>query len=94
MRARGPRPVGADNYLRWRRTIDEHVELRRISIHEFAMFSWLGTKADPRTGRVRTNWLVLAQQTGLTPTTSRTRSGPPRTGYIAYPCIAARAACS
>ena len=31
VRASGPRPAGADNDLGWRRTIDEHLELRRIT---------------------------------------------------------------
>ena len=30
------------------------------------MFTWLCTKADARTGTVRTNWSVLGEQTGLT----------------------------
>lgn len=60
------RPAGADNYLRWRRTIDEHLELRRLSFDEYGMFNWLCTKASPRTGSLRTNWRTLAEQTGLT----------------------------
>jgi hypothetical protein len=59
------RPAGADNFLRWRRTIDEHLELRRLTWDEYAMFNWLCTKASPRTGTVRTSWPVLAEQTGL-----------------------------
>jgi len=59
------RPAGADNFLRWRRSIDEHLELGRITFHEYAMFSWLCTKADPHTGTLRTRWQVLAQQTTL-----------------------------
>jgi hypothetical protein len=59
------RPAGADNYLRWRRSIDEHLELRRLTWDEYGMFSWLCTKAAPRTGRVRTSWPTLAEQTGL-----------------------------
>jgi len=86
MRASGTRPAGADNYLRWRRTIDEHLELRRISWHEYAMFSWLCTKADPRTGRVRTSWPVLAEQTGLTPRhVEKLCRSLRRKGYVAYP---------
>ena len=61
------RPAGADNFLRWRRTIDEHLERRRLSWNEYAMFSWLCTKANPRTGTVWTNWPTLAAQTGLSP---------------------------
>ena len=61
-----PRPAGADNFLRWRRSIDEHLELRRITWDEFAMFTWLCTKAAARTGTVRTSWPVLSEQTGLT----------------------------
>jgi hypothetical protein len=86
MRATGTRPAGADNYLRWRRTIDEHLELRRISWHEYGMFSWLCTKADPRTGRVRTSWPVLAEQTGLTARhVEKLCRGLRRKGYVAYP---------
>ena len=95
MRASGPRPAGADNYLRWRRTIDEHLELRRISMLEYAMFSWLCTKADPRTGLVRTNWLTLAQQTGLTANHIEKLCRSLRhKGYVGIPSIAARVACS
>ncbi|HUE95237.1 MAG TPA: hypothetical protein VMN39_01170 [Longimicrobiaceae bacterium] len=61
-----PRPAGADNYLKWRRSIDEHLELRRLAWDEYGMFNWLCTKADPRTGRLRTSWPILAIQTGLT----------------------------
>jgi hypothetical protein len=61
------RPAGADNYLKWRRSIDEHLELRRLSWDEYGMFNWLCTKADPRTGTLRTSWSILAIQTGLTP---------------------------
>ena len=62
-----PRPAGADNFLKWRRSIDEHLELRRITWDEYAMFNWLCTKASPRTGALRTSWPTLAEQTGLTP---------------------------
>jgi len=86
MRASGTRPAGADNYLRWRRTIDEHLELRRMSWHEYAMFSWLCTKADPRTGLVRTSWPVLAEQTGLTANhVEKLCRGLRTKGYVAYP---------
>ena len=61
-----PRPAGADNFLKWRRTIDEHLELRRLTWDEYGMFNWLCTKADPRTGRLRTSWPTLADQTTLT----------------------------
>ena len=60
------RPTGADNYVKWRRTIDEHLELRRLTWDEYAMFNWLCTKASPRTGSCRTSWRTLAEQTGLT----------------------------
>jgi hypothetical protein len=58
-------PAGANNYLKWRRTIDEHLELRRISWNEYGMFSWLCTKADPHVGTLRTSWPTLAAQTRL-----------------------------
>jgi hypothetical protein len=50
-----PRPAGADNFLKWRRSIDEHLELRRMTWDEYAMFNWLCTKAHPRTGTLRTS---------------------------------------
>jgi hypothetical protein len=59
------RPSGADNFLKLRRAIDEHLELRRITWSEFAMFVWLCVKATPRTGTLRTGWPTLALQTGL-----------------------------
>lgn len=62
-----PRPAGADNFLKWRRSIDEHLELRRMTWDEYAMFNWLCTKASPRTGTLRTSWPTLGEQTGLTP---------------------------
>ena len=59
------RPAGADNFVKWRRTIDEHLELGRLTWDEYGMFSWLCTKADQRTGRIRTSWPTLADQTTL-----------------------------
>jgi hypothetical protein len=59
------RPRGARNYVRWRRSIDEHVELRRLTFQEFAMFTWLCLKANPGTGVVRASWTTLSAQTGL-----------------------------
>ena len=59
------RPTGADNFLKLRRSIDEHLELGRITWGEFGMFVWLCVKASPRTGIVRTGWPTLALQTGL-----------------------------
>jgi hypothetical protein len=86
MRAPGPRPAGADNYLRWRRSIDEHLELRRITWDEYGMFSWLCTKADPRRGTLRTRWTVLAEQTGLSRNyVCKLCRSLRRKGYIAVP---------
>ena len=60
----GPRrPAGARNYLRWRPSIDEHLERRRLTWDECGMFNWLCTKADPRTSTLRTRWPTLAEQT-------------------------------
>jgi hypothetical protein len=59
------RPTGADNFLKLRRSIDEHLELGRITWGEFGMFVWLCVKASPRTGILRTGWPTLALQTGL-----------------------------
>jgi hypothetical protein len=65
MRHTPGRPAGADNFVKWRRTIDEHLELGRLTWDEYGMFSWLCTKADQRTGRIRTSWPTLADQTTL-----------------------------
>ncbi len=62
------KPSGADNFLKWRRSIDEHLELRCLTLDEYAMFNWLCTKASPRTGRHRTSCPSLAAETGLSPT--------------------------
>ena len=51
MRHAPGRPAGADNFVKWRRTIDEHLELGRLTWDEYGMFSWLCTKADQRPGR-------------------------------------------
>jgi hypothetical protein len=81
-----PRPAGADNFLRWRRSIDEHLELRRITWDEFGMFTWLCTKADARTGAVRTSWPMLSEQTGLTPNhVEKLCRALKRKRYIWYP---------
>jgi hypothetical protein len=61
------RPTGADNFLRWRRSVSEHLESRRLTWPEYAMLSWLCTKAQPYTGMLRTSWPALAVQTGLSP---------------------------
>ena len=80
------RPSGADNYLRWRRSIDEHLELRRLSWDEYAMFNWLCTKADPRTGILRTSWPTLAEQTTLSANyVGKLCRGLKRKGYVSYP---------
>ncbi len=80
------RPSGADNYLKWRRSIDEHLELRRLSWDEYAMFNWLCTKASPRTGTVRTSWPTLAEQTTLRVNyVGKLCGNLKRKGYIAYP---------
>jgi hypothetical protein len=83
---RPARPAGADNYLRWRRTIDEHLELRRLTWHEYAMFSWLCTKASPQDGVVRASWPTLAEQTSLRPNHVEKLCRSLRNkGYIGYP---------
>ena len=80
------RPSGADNYLKWRRSIDEHLELRRLTWDEYAMFNWLCTKAHPRTGTLRTSWPVLAEQTTLNANyVGKLCASLKRKGYIAYP---------
>ena len=86
MRATGPLPAGADD-LRWCRALEEGLELHRISFHEYAMVRWLDMKADPDTGIVRTNWLILAQQTGLTANQVEQlcRAALRTKGYVSYP---------
>ena len=80
------RPAGANNYLKWRRTIDEHLELGRLTWHEYGMFNWLCTKASPRTGTLRTNWPMLARETSLSPAhVELLCRGLKRKGYIWYP---------
>ena len=65
---------------------DEHLELRRINWDEYAMFSWLCTKADPRSGVVRTSWPTISEQTGLTPNhVEKLCRGLRNKGYVAYP---------
>jgi hypothetical protein len=49
------------------------------------MFSWLCTKADPRTGRLRTSWPSLGDQTRLTPNhVGKLCRSLKRKGYIAF----------
>ena len=80
------RPAGADDFLKWRRSIDEHLELGRLTWDEYAMFSWLCTKADPRTGTLRTSWTILAGQTRLdAQRVEKLCRGLKGKGYIAYP---------
>ncbi len=87
------RPSGADNYLKWRRSIDEHLELRRLSWNEYAMFNWLCTKANPRSGTLRTSWPTLAEQTGLTVNhVQKFCSSLKRKRYIGYPAHRGRRA--
>ena len=61
------RPAGADNFLRWRRSVSEHLESGRLQWPEYGMLNWLCTKAGPYTGTLRTSWPALAVQTGLSP---------------------------
>ena len=39
-----PRPAGADNFLKWRRIIDEHLELRRMTWDEIR---WPSERSSP-----------------------------------------------
>ena len=80
------RPAGADNFLKWRRSIDEHLELGRLSWDEYGMFSWLCTKADPFTGRLRTSWTIIGSQTRLGPKrVEQLCRNLKAKGYIGYP---------
>ena len=79
------RPAGADNFLKWRRSIDEHLELGRLSWDEYGMFSWLCTKADPFTGRLRTSWTIIGSQTRLgAKRVEQLCRGLKAKGYIGY----------
>jgi hypothetical protein len=80
------RPAGADNFLKWRRSIDEHLELGRLTWDEYGMFSWLCTKADPFTGRLRTSWTIIGSQTRLgAKRVEQLCRGLKIKGYIGYP---------
>ena len=80
------RPAGADNFLKWRRSIDEHLELGRLTWDEYGMFSWLCTKADPFTGRLRTSWTIIGSQTRLgAKRVEQLCRGLKAKGYIGYP---------
>jgi hypothetical protein len=82
---RPKRPAGADNFLKWRRNIDEHLELGRLSWDEYGMFSWLCTKADPYTGRLRTSWTIIGSQTRLgAKRVEQLCRGLKAKGYIGY----------
>lgn len=81
-----PRPAGADDFVKWRRSIDEHLELGLLTWDEYGMFSWLCTKADPRRGTLRTSWTVLAGQTRLgAKHVEKLCRGLKGKGYIDYP---------
>ena len=50
------------------------------------MFNWLCTKADPRTGTLRTSWLTLAEQTTLSANyVGKLCRSLKEKGYIAFP---------
>lgn len=81
-----PRPAGADDFVKWRRSIDEHLELGLLTWDEYGMFNWLCTKADPRRGTLRTSWTVLAGQTRLDAKhVEKLCRGLKGKGYIDYP---------
>ena len=86
MGAPRPRPAGADDFVKWRRSIDEHLELGLLTWDEYGMFNWLCTKADPRRGTLRTSWTVLAGQTRLgAKHVEKLCRGLKGKGYIDYP---------
>jgi hypothetical protein len=86
MDALRPRPAGADDFVKWRRSIDEHLELGLLTWDEYGMFNWLCTKADPRRGTLRTSWTVLAGQTRLgAKHVEKLCRGLKGKGYIDYP---------
>ena len=59
------RPAGAGNFLKLRRSLDEHLLLRRMTWNEFAMFVWLCLRANPADGVIRTSWPQLEIETHL-----------------------------
>jgi hypothetical protein len=86
MGSTGSRPAGADDFVKWRRSIDEHLELGLLTWDEYGMFNWLCTKADPRRGTLRTSWTVLAGQTRLgAKHVEKLCRGLKSKGYIDYP---------
>jgi hypothetical protein len=60
-----PRPAGADNFVKLRRSLDEHLLFRRMTWNQFAMFVWLCLRANPANGVVRTSWVQLESETRL-----------------------------
>ena len=59
------RPAGAGNFLKLRRSLDEHLLFRRMTWNEFAMFVWLCLRANPADGVIRTSWPQLEIETHL-----------------------------
>jgi hypothetical protein len=59
------RPAGADNFVKLRRSLDEHLLFRRMTWNQFAMFVWLCLRANPANGVVRTSWTQLQSETRL-----------------------------
>jgi hypothetical protein len=86
VRARSPLPASATDDVGWRRALEEGLDLRRISVHEYAMFRRLDMKGDPDTGIVRTSGLILAEKTGLTAKHVEQLCRALRSkGYVGYP---------
>ena len=59
------RPAGAGNFLKLRRSLDEHLLFRRMTWNEFGMFVWLCLRANPADGVIRTSWPQLEIETHL-----------------------------
>ena len=59
------RPAGAGNFLKLRRSLDEHLLERWMTWNEFAMVVWLCIRASPANGVVRTSWVQLEGETRL-----------------------------
>ena len=58
-------PAGAGNFLKLRRSLDEHLLFRRMTWNEFGMFVWLCLRANSADGVIRTSWPQLEIETHL-----------------------------
>ena len=77
---------GRRGFVKWPRAVLDELELRRLSWNEYAMLSWLFTRADPYRGSVRTSWGMIALETGLSANQAEKLCRSLRgKGHVAYP---------